>query len=472
MRMKSLNLNTEHSNEQFIKSIEEQDYEVITRLLNAGTDVNYLRKDGMTSLIAAVAKGNISIVTQLLKQGCDVNLVPLLETNQYGDSALHVASIKGNLDMINLLLNNGVDVNVTSFGGRTPLMKACFYGNLEVAKELVAMGADVNQGDYQRMSAFLYSCSRGHKGISQYLLDNSADINAQNWKGETGLIISAQESHYGVMKLLLSTKCDVNIATEPVLQITNDMPSGSTALHFASHDGHVKMTRDLIRHGANINLQNDALLTPLHYSCSEGHNKITIILLTSDCEVDPQNDAGETALFKAVQGKYTNIVELLLKYKANPNISTDSEDTPLLKAISMNSPDLVKLLILANCDVKCCDTLFETHGDKKVGRTTRFNTESEEIMTILLLAGVGIHIVLKVASEKYSPTSQIKDIKEMEYPHPVEQQLISLWKQCFTLKQLCRVRIREIIGLNIQDKLDHLNLPALLKQYILLSELQ
>ena len=462
--------NENTNGELLIKAVEDNN-ESIPRLLHAGVDVNYTSKDGLTPLIAAVSKGSLSLVKQFLQYGCDVNMVPLLGTNQYGDSALHVASIKGNVEIIKALLNHGADVNVTSFGGRTPLMKACFHGNHEVVRELVSKGADVNQADYQQMSAFLYTCSRGHKSIAQYLLDNSADVNAQTWKGETGLVLAAQENQYDVLKLLLSNNCDINITTQPLLQGILDIPPGSTALHFTSRDGHVRMSRNLIQNGANINLQNFYLQTPLHYSCSEGHIKVTNLLLKSGCEVNLQNYAGETALFVAIEGKYMNIVELLLKYNANPNISTRSGVRPLIQAISMNSADLVKILVLANCDVKWCSNLIDTQSNKKEMRTIRCNSESREIMKILMLAGVGIHVVLKFVNEKYSPFPQIITAKDMEYANPAEKQLLNQWKECFILKQLCRVRIRRILGFDIQKKVDQLNLPALLKQYILLSEL-
>ena len=463
---------SECGNEELLMSaIQEGNYVAVNRLLNTEANINYKRKDGMTPLTVAVAKRDVSMVRNLLRHGCDVNIVPVLETNQYGDSALHLASIKGDSSIARILIEHGADVNVTSFGGRTPLMKSCFHGNHEVAEALISNGADVNQTDYQGMSGFLYSCSEGHAEIVQYLINNNANINCQNWKGETGLVLATKGNHYDVIKLLLSNNCDVNLATKPVLPIADDIPSGSTALHIASRDGYVKVARDLVQSGANINSQDGSLMSPLHYASSEGHHQVAKLLLECNCKINLQNGQGETPLFGAVENKRIEVVGLLLKFKANPNVSSHSQNNPLLKAMFMNCSHLVKQLILANCDVKFPDDLLRTQVVKKQTRKVRFNEETRKIMKIFIISGVQINILLRAVHEIYFLPPHCEGNTEGACQHPVVEKMTKFWSETRTLKHLCRLQIRKSIGIGINNILQNNNLPQSIKQYILLSEI-
>ena len=462
---------SECGNEELLMSaIQEGNDVAVNHLLNTGTDINYNRKDGMVPLTVAVAKGDMSMVRNLLCHGCDVNIVPVLETKQYGDSALHLASTKGDAGIARILIEHNADVNVTSFGGRTPLMKSCFHGNYEVTKALISKKADVNQTDYQGMSGFLYSCSKGHARIVRYLINNNANINCQNWKGETGLVLATKANYYDVIRLLLSSNCDVNLSTRPLLSVADDIPPGSTALHIASRDGDVKIASDLIESGANINSQDETLKSPLHYASSEGHHQVAKLLLEYGCKLNLQNAHGETPLFEAVENKRTEVVGLLLKFKANPHLSFHSQN-PLLKAVFMNCSHLVKQLILANCDVNFSDGLLETQNVKKEKRKVRFNEETREIMRILIISGVQINTLLRAIQELYFLPPNREGTTEVAFQHPVIEKMIKFWSETHTLKHLCRLQIRRRIGMEIDDILQNNNLPQSIKEYILLSEI-
>ena len=50
--------------------------------------------------------------------------------------------------------------------------------------------------------------------------------------------------------------------------------TGMTPLHQAVLDGNFSAVRMLIRHGADVNRQDDDSWTPLHAACAEGHADI------------------------------------------------------------------------------------------------------------------------------------------------------------------------------------------------------
>lgn len=72
--------------------------------------------------------------------------------------------------------------------------------------------------------------------------------------------------------------------------------AGLTPLHQAALDGNVDAVELLVKHGANINKQDDDTWTPLHAACAEGH---------------------------------TDIVELLLRHGADSNILTEDGERPI-----------------------------------------------------------------------------------------------------------------------------------------------
>ncbi len=458
--------------ELLISAVENGDHDLVTSIIEQGADVNYSRRDGTTPLITAVSKGDVAMVSRLLDNGSNVNHVPLLDTNQYGDSALHVAAMLGNLEVTRILFQHKADASVSSFGRRTPLMKSCLHGNLDVTKELVANGADPNHTDYQLMSGFIYACSKGQQDICAFLLQRGADIDLQNWKGETGLILAVKNNHLPVAKLLLSEHCDVDRETLPQVLDYDEMPGLSTALHVASRDGSVRMCRALLQHGAHVNHRNDRGLTPLHYACGEGHLNVVQFLLSQNCDINGQSRTGKTALHKAVLGKHSDVVQMLLKHNANPNIPSVSGTYPLTRAISLNAAETVKILIQSNCDVQVCEKfLLTNHTGKKTKNLIKYNKQSARILWMLLLAGCNMETVQRLVTEKYSssPTSSAGGAQRHRLPAELEM----LREPCLSLKYLCRVAVRRTIGhaADMREKVLLLGLPVPVQHYILLAEL-
>ena len=94
--------------------------------------------------------------------------------------------------------------------------------------------------------------------------------------------------------------------------------SGSTALHKASANGHVKVVRLLLlnqaRHIPNFSGGN----TPLHWSAANGHESVVEAILqhykSSDIDVLAKNKAGRSALTEGFSSKNTKLVGMLLEH--------------------------------------------------------------------------------------------------------------------------------------------------------------
>lgn len=65
-------------------------------------------------------------------------------------------------------------------------------------------------------------------------------------------------------------KFDLHIGSLLLTGMTLSL-TGMTALHQAALDGNLVAVRLLVRHGADVNKQDDDTWTPLHAACAEGH---------------------------------------------------------------------------------------------------------------------------------------------------------------------------------------------------------
>jgi ankyrin repeat protein len=116
---------------------------MIRLLLGAGADPNQVSTRGISSLVAAVSRGDTAAPTvkALIDGGIDVNL----RTKELGISALHVAAQEGHVKLAKLLAKRGkVNVNVLNEAGISPLMLASAKGHVKIVQLLLDEGADVD----------------------------------------------------------------------------------------------------------------------------------------------------------------------------------------------------------------------------------------------------------------------------------------------------------------------------------------
>ncbi len=146
--------------------------------------------------------------------------------------------------------------------------------------------------------------------------------------------------------------------------------NGWTPLHLAALNGQKETTEILIAEGADVNTGDK--ITPLHYAAQYGEMEIVELLISKGADVNAKGDAGDTPLDWAIQLKRTEISDLLRKHGgksgaeysiqyaittgnieavkqhiaagADVNAKTKRGDTPLDTAISRKHPEIVNLL--------------------------------------------------------------------------------------------------------------------------------
>ncbi len=150
--------------------------------------------------------------------------------------------------------------------------------------------------------------------------------------GNNPLIEALNNDDDDVLKALLAHGADINAKSS--------LQSGrQTALHFASHDGHLSTVELLIGRGADVNALTPQKQTPLYLVSMdpEPNNskmkaeqcKIAELLIQKGADVNAKDNVGQTPLHLAADGARLDIAKILLKNGADINAENMTGVTPL-----------------------------------------------------------------------------------------------------------------------------------------------
>jgi ankyrin repeat protein/beta-lactamase regulating signal transducer with metallopeptidase domain len=287
-------------------------------------------KGGVSPLHQAAAKGDIEQVRSLISKGVDVN-----ETDQTGQTALHLAARHGHKAVVELLLDRDADVHAQRKRwpqlGATPLHEAAKHGHKEIVEVLLANGSEVNERDGSRWTALHYAARNGHKEIVKVLLTNGADVNARDKASKTPVERAMEGNQREVVELLVAKGADISplclaaytgdsARVKSLIQNGADVnirtQAGITPLCYVAHQGSKDMVQLLVDNGADVNTKDNWNWTPLHSAAEKGHKDVAELLIEKGANVNARDGAGRTPLWYAEKEGHTKIVELLRKHGA------------------------------------------------------------------------------------------------------------------------------------------------------------
>ena len=282
-------------------------------LLEHGASVHVRNKNGQMPLHLASRHSHSAIVGLLLKFGADVEaldkdtMTPLLLVSQ----GLHRLFLNTSqmAKTAQLLLEHGASVYVRNKNGQTPLHLASRHDLTAIVGLLLKSGADVDAQDNNSMTPLLLASQYvsdddlsviNIKVIkpAQLLLKRGASVHVQNKNGQMPLHLASQHGLSEVVKLLLESGADVDARDN----------SNLTPLHFAvssplrafrhkqcgsdicammpdrspTLESIVKTIKLLLRHGANLQMQNDEGETPLQVALRRREREIIDVLSSHD----------------------------------------------------------------------------------------------------------------------------------------------------------------------------------------------
>ncbi len=186
---------------------------------------------------------------------------------------LITATVEGHIETIKLLLNSGANINYV--GNRRwdsqAVIIAIQEGHLEIVKLLCTAGADVS--GLIGIKALNWAAGKGNEEIVKFLLQHGVDVNYEIAHGKkcddtTPPLIAASSTE--VLQVLLKHGANINVQNK----------DHKTALMVAAGNGRIDLVKLLLKSGADPDI-----IAPQHFAYRQGFG--TALHLAADyLEVD------------------------------------------------------------------------------------------------------------------------------------------------------------------------------------------
>ncbi|KAF2655446.1 ankyrin [Lophiostoma macrostomum CBS 122681] len=338
---------------------------IVEKLLEHGTPVDALDRNGRAAVHLASQVGNVDIVVKLLSTGADPArpdhadksafdyaaaeshpkvITELLRQSPSGifddGNALVAAATAGHGEIVELLLDYGIDHQKVE-----ALLKAADLGFEEIVKILLESGTDLNSVDEDtNKSALHYAAAAGRTSMVKLLLANGSNVTSRDLQGRTALFLAAERGDEATLKILTEYGAEI--------EARND--EGKTALFSCAEKGNAAGVDFLLRRGATVSswtsssdstISSEVQETPLQVAARNGHEAVVRLLLEKN--PDFQGSTERSTLSYAVENGRIGVVQLLLEAGFNVDLRDEHHDhrTPLSYAVEKGQIEVASLLI-------------------------------------------------------------------------------------------------------------------------------
>ena len=292
-------------------------------------------------LVRAAERGDRAAAEAMLRAGANAR-----EADADGTTALHWAAHSGDIELTKALLKAGADPRAVNQYGATPMSSAAEVGSTGVLEALLKAGADVESPNAEGQTALMAVARTGKVEAARLLLKHHANPNAtEQWGGQTALMWAAAQSQPEMIAALIKggAKVDTHSTVHDwQRRVTaegrpKDMNRGGfTALLYAARESCIPCAKELLAHGADINLGDPDGVTPLIIALSNIHWDMGRFLIERGADVNLWDFYGQTPLYAAVdmntlpkgrrvelpaidQTTGLEVITMLLDRGANPN---------------------------------------------------------------------------------------------------------------------------------------------------------
>ena len=286
-----------------------------------GAFVDAQGTQGSTPLIIACFKNYVDIARMLIRDGC-AQTHPMCNMG----SALSVAVGNGNFELVQLLINDGhADVDLLCQDGSTCLHTAASKCHADILQCLLVDGhalpdlTSVSDGQtaLHKVCALspLKACEPGKQSVETIvgvLLAAHGNPDVVDLEGRTALHHAVENKHYQAAMVLLQH------GSNPDMIAFN----GDTPLTLAIENGAEEFVESMLNLGiSDVHMTNmHSGATPLHYAARKGSRRITRALLKAGANVDAVDNEGSTSLMAAVFQANQDAIRVLIESGANTSL--------------------------------------------------------------------------------------------------------------------------------------------------------
>ncbi|KAH9516075.1 E3 ubiquitin-protein ligase MIB1 [Dermatophagoides farinae] len=153
-----------------------------------------------------------------------------------------------------------------------------------------------------------------------------------------------------------AVKCDELLKRDDV--DVNGVFSSHTALQAASQNGHVEIIKVLLKHNANVEIEDKDGDRAVHHAAFGDEPMVISVLAQAHADMNARNKRRQTPLHIAVNKGHIQVVRKLLDLGCHSSLQDCEGDTPMHDAISKKRDDILKLLLEFNADI----TLTNNNG--------------------------------------------------------------------------------------------------------------
>ncbi|XP_052796148.1 serine/threonine-protein phosphatase 6 regulatory ankyrin repeat subunit A-like [Mya arenaria] len=409
----------------------------------------------------AIAANSVEDTRMLLESQFDFNK-PIPQPYSVEGQTIYPISLacaNGCVDVLKFLLDNNVDANIPGNDGKLPIHYTCdAEGRADEKKvecvvalnALIQANCDINVVDNMGRTPLFLACEADNVEAVKLLIDNHCDVNKQTVCGDSALKVSCRNAKYwsywhGRDSTCSSTGRKKNPYNFPPIQITMmlleaNANTEATLLPTAVQLGNSKIVEELLDLGMDINMLDDNMCTPIGIACSSTH-------------VSP------------------NLVKLLLDRGADVNKGGGwKKQKPLIFAYVHNSVEKIKLLISYGAKLssgEMTEMVSLTLSKSILENPEVIGPNSKELLSWRLLMAQGFTPVVNGTdlSNKFSQLSICSSHDK------ISPWLKNLLYPVRSLKELCRISIRNSTQIPVDLNLDYLPLPESVKDFLKVNEI-
>ena len=315
-------------------------------LLDAGAIKDLETVDGENALTLALRNNNFAMAKVLFGKQAE------LSRNKKVFEAL-VCAFKGDRDFFERLIND--------FGSSSALRRAAEHNSLEITEELLLNEVDVNARNKEGKTALMIATRSNNVDVAIYLLFRGASPLMEDKDGRTArdfaqIYWNQSDDLIHILRnaekyrLITDSKLTENYSWMDEMDNPNSFlymraSLSEFILHCAIADSKENCVMTLLK-SKKVNV-NDLLLNacPLHFSAYKGDLDVTKQLIKLGANLNIQDSKGLTSVIVAVMKKHEDVATILIANGARLDIRTRSQGTVLVYAIMNKCYETVKLII-------------------------------------------------------------------------------------------------------------------------------
>ncbi|GLH11416.1 E3 ubiquitin-protein ligase mind-bomb [Gryllus bimaculatus] len=193
----------------------------------------------------------------------------------------------------------------------------------------------------------------------------------------------------------------------------NGVFSGHTALQAASQNGHLEVIKILLRHKADVEIEDKDGDRAVHHAAFGDEPGVMELLAHAGADLNARNKRRQTALHIAVNKGHMGVVKTLLELGCHPSLQDSEGDTPLHDAISKKRDDMLTLLLDHNADIMLTNNngFNALHHAALRGNPRIFKLEYFSLLLVYIGGSGIVNAIKKEIFRLYGFITQEKSIK-------------------------------------------------------------